>query len=68
VGSDEERVRAFRSILIAGGRVCTVRLSKGAPEAAACGMLGEGPAANPRGGAPILKPPPRLRAAVGLEA
>lgn len=49
----------------AGGRVCTVRASKGAPEAAACGMLGEGPAANPRGGAPLLKPPPRLRDAFG---
>ncbi|GBF88050.1 23S rRNA (adenine(2503)-C(2))-methyltransferase [Raphidocelis subcapitata] len=64
-GSGGERVSSFRSILIQGGRVCTVRASKGAPEAAACGMLGDGPAANPRGGAPLLKPPPRLRDAFG---
>lgn len=41
--------------------MCTVRASKGSEEMAACGQLGEGPAANPRGGAPMLKPPPRLR-------
>ena len=63
-GSGRGRIEAFKAILAAGGRVCTVRASKGAEEFAACGMLGGGAAANPRGGAPLLKPPARLRDAV----
>jgi 23S rRNA (adenine2503-C2)-methyltransferase len=38
--SDEEQVLAFRSVLIQGGRVCTIRSSRGSSEMAACGQLG----------------------------
>ena len=50
---------AFRSIIIAGGRVCTVRESRGDDEMAACGQLG-----NVCGSAklaPVLAPPAHLK-------
>jgi 23S rRNA (adenine2503-C2)-methyltransferase len=54
-------VQRFRAILQAGGKVTTLRISKGDDEMAACGQLG-GTAMNlaPRP-APLLKPPQRLR-------
>ena len=44
-----------------GGRVCTIRNSRGDDEMAACGQLGSGPelAFRPP---PILEPPPRFKA------
>ena len=38
--SPPERVRGFRSVLIDGGLVCTIRTSRGDDEMAACGQLG----------------------------
>jgi 23S rRNA (adenine2503-C2)-methyltransferase len=38
--SKDEDVDAFRSVLIQGGFVCTIRDSRGGDEAAACGQLG----------------------------
>eukprot|EP00195_Chlamydomonas_chlamydogama_P015783 CAMPEP_0202908476 /NCGR_PEP_ID=MMETSP1392-20130828/46166_1 /ASSEMBLY_ACC=CAM_ASM_000868 /TAXON_ID=225041 /ORGANISM="Chlamydomonas chlamydogama, Strain SAG 11-48b" /LENGTH=164 /DNA_ID=CAMNT_0049597841 /DNA_START=1 /DNA_END=491 /DNA_ORIENTATION=- len=38
--SHDEQILAFRSILIQGGRVCTIRDSRGDDEMAACGQLG----------------------------
>ena len=38
--SPPERVRGFRSVLIDGGLVCTIRSSRGDDEMAACGQLG----------------------------
>jgi 23S rRNA (adenine2503-C2)-methyltransferase len=38
--SDTDAVKEFRSILIQGGRVCTIRDSRGSSEMAACGQLG----------------------------
>lgn len=38
--SDSETVEQFRSIMIQGGRVCTIRNSRGSTEMAACGQLG----------------------------
>jgi 23S rRNA (adenine2503-C2)-methyltransferase len=38
--SDDDTVNEFRSILIQGGRVCTIRDSRGSSEMAACGQLG----------------------------
>ena len=58
--SHEEAVLAFRSRLIAGGRVCTVRESRGDDEMAACGQLGDVGAGSVKL-APVLEPPPRLR-------
>lgn len=58
-GSDEGRVLTFRGLLNAGGKVCTVRMSKGDDEMAACGQLGD-PGLTSRQ-APMLKPPKRLR-------
>jgi len=40
--STQEAVVAFRDILIKGGRVATVRCSRGEESMAACGQLGEG--------------------------
>jgi 23S rRNA (adenine2503-C2)-methyltransferase len=40
--STPEAVDAFRDILIKGGRVATVRCSRGEDSMAACGQLGEG--------------------------
>lgn len=38
--SDAADVELFRHILIQGGRVCTIRDSRGSSEMAACGQLG----------------------------
>ena len=40
VASTRDAVQEFRSILIQGGLVCTVRDSRGPDEMAACGQLG----------------------------
>ena len=53
--SETAVVLAFRSILIAGGRVCTVRESRGNDEMAACGQLGD--VRGSEKPAPMLKPP-----------
>jgi 23S rRNA (adenine2503-C2)-methyltransferase len=45
--STPEAVDAFRDILIKGGRVATVRCSRGEDSMAACGQLGEGKRAVP---------------------
>ena len=45
--STQEAVVAFRDILIKGGRVATVRCSRGEDSMAACGQLGEGKRAVP---------------------
>lgn len=55
-------VLAFRSVLIQGGRVCTIRDSRGDDEMAACGQLGN-PLLSAKS-APILEPPERFRAAL----
>ena len=56
------QVKVFRAVLIGGGKVCTIRLSKGDDEMAACGQLGDqGLSTRP---APMLKPPQRLQAAL----
>jgi hypothetical protein len=55
------QAKRFQKILQAGGKVCTLRISKGDDEMAACGQLGGasmGLASRP---APILQPPERLR-------
>ncbi|KAF8055722.1 rlmN [Scenedesmus sp. PABB004] len=58
-GSSDDTVRRFAAIVRAGGKVCTVRASKGDDEMAACGQLGNKEAAvRP---APLLMPPARLR-------
>jgi 23S rRNA (adenine2503-C2)-methyltransferase len=57
--SEVERVNAFRSILIQGGRVCTIRDSRGDDEMAACGQLGD--LAVSLRQAPILEPPERFK-------
>lgn len=63
--SDEADVLAFRGVFLEARRPCTVRLSKGDDEMAACGQLGDvGLAARP---APLLAPPERLQQALGLE-
>jgi 23S rRNA (adenine2503-C2)-methyltransferase len=38
--SDDATVKEFRSVVIQGGRVCTIRDSRGSSEMAACGQLG----------------------------
>lgn len=38
--SDDATVKEFRSIVIQGERVCTIRDSRGSAEMAACGQLG----------------------------
>jgi 23S rRNA (adenine2503-C2)-methyltransferase len=58
--SDDETVLAFRSILVRGGRVCTIRNSRGDDENAACGQLGD-VAQAPRP-VPLSPPPPRFAA------
>jgi 23S rRNA (adenine2503-C2)-methyltransferase len=60
--SPMEQVLAFRSVLIQGGRVCTIRDSRGDDEMAACGQLGN-PLASAKS-APILEPPERFRDAL----
>ncbi len=62
VPSSPEAVRRFRDVLIRGGRVCTVRSSRGDDEMAACGQLGDpGLSWKP---APVLQPPEPLRLAM----
>jgi 23S rRNA (adenine2503-C2)-methyltransferase len=57
--SENEQVLAFRSVLIQGGRVCTIRDSRGDDEMAACGQLGDvGLAFKP---SPLLDPPAAFR-------
>jgi hypothetical protein len=57
----DDRLLAFRSVVVRGGRVCTIRDSRGDDELAACGQLGDvskarrprpqqGPAAGGGGG------------------
>jgi hypothetical protein len=53
------QVKRFRQILMEGGKVCTLRMSKGDDEMAACGQLGN-PELAPRP-APLLRPPQQLR-------
>jgi hypothetical protein len=44
-----EQLLAFRSVVIKGGRVCTIRDSRGDDQLAACGQLGDlGNAARPK--------------------
>jgi 23S rRNA (adenine2503-C2)-methyltransferase len=59
-----EQVLAFRSVVIRGGRVCTIRDSRGDDELAACGQLGD--VARAARGAPKgpLPPPERFLAAL----
>merc|ERR1712091_539487 len=45
----QEDMEAFRDRVRAGGRVCTVRESRGDDEMAACGQLGEGGHRRPGG-------------------
>lgn len=61
--STTEQVMSFRSILIQGGRVCTVRDSRGDDEMAACGQLGDpGKRGDSKPLPPILSPPPEFLA------
>eukprot|EP00878_Enallax_costatus_P030205 GHUV01032869.1.p1 GENE.GHUV01032869.1~~GHUV01032869.1.p1 ORF type:complete len:103 (+),score=41.22 GHUV01032869.1:587-895(+) len=57
--SDEQQVKRFRQILMQGGKVCTLRMSKGDDEMAACGQLGN-PDAVTRP-APMIRPPSKLQ-------
>ncbi|KAI8463563.1 MAG: hypothetical protein J3K34DRAFT_372547 [Monoraphidium minutum] len=60
--SPTEQVLAFRSVVIRGGRVCTIRDSRGDDELAACGQLGDvSKAARP---ARPLPPPERFLGAL----
>lgn len=60
--SEEADVLAFRGVFMAAGRACTVRMSKGDDEMAACGQLGNvNLAVKP---APLLRPPQSLAAAM----
>eukprot|EP00955_Chlamydomonas_euryale_P030863 324686-Chlamydomonas_euryale.AAC.1 len=52
--------QAFRAALIAGGRVCTVRDSRGDDEMAACGQLGDAADGLAFRRSPQLQPPARL--------
>ncbi len=57
--STDEAVQTFRSILVRGGRVCTIRHSRGDDEMAACGQLGDpGLSWKP---APLIEPPARFK-------
>ena len=58
-------VLAFRSRLIAGGRVCTVRESRGDDEMAACGQLGDIGVGSTKL-APVLQPPAHLLEAMSV--
>ena len=57
------QVRAFRGVLLAAGRVCTLRVSKGDDENAACGMLGDTGLSQQAGKrpVPVAAPPPALK-------
>lgn len=59
-------MHAFRGVFLAAGRPCTLRVSKGDDEMAACGQLGNvNLAARP---APLLKPPQALAGALQAQA
>ena len=58
-------VLAFRSRLIVGGRVCTVRESRGDDEMAACGQLGDLAVGSTKL-APVHQPPPHLLEAMSV--
>lgn len=60
--STPERVQAFRSLLIQGGHVATVRDSRGDDQMAACGQLGSPESSSRR--PPLLAPPERLQEAL----
>lgn len=63
--SSPERVLAFRSVLIQGGLVATVRDSRGDDQMAACGQLGGvGDAPGTRSPPPVLQPPERMLGAL----
>jgi len=66
--SSTEQVTEFRSTLIQGGWVCTVRDSRGDDEMAACGQLGDPGQRQSRLPPPILTPPPGFREQLGLPA
>ncbi len=53
------QVRAFRGVMLEAGRVCTVRVSKGDDEMAACGQLGDVSLAKRP--VPVSPPPPAIR-------
>ncbi|GFH11905.1 elp3 domain-containing protein, partial [Haematococcus lacustris] len=57
--STDQAVRAFRGVLMAAGRVCTLRVSKGDDEMAACGQLGDPGQGRKR--VPIAEPPAAFR-------
>ena len=57
-GSKEEDIRAFKSIMSKGGKVCTIRISKGGDQMAACGQLTRGKAERPP---PIIPVPDIFR-------
>lgn len=59
--SSRERMLAFRSTLIRGGRICTIRDSRGDDEMAACGQLGSGVVAGRVAAPPLLEPPEHMR-------
>jgi 23S rRNA (adenine2503-C2)-methyltransferase len=60
--SQIDQVLAFRSVLVGGGRVCTIRDSRGDDEMAACGQLGD-PELSSRAGV-MLTPPEKFREAM----
>lgn len=65
--STPEATAAFRSIVIQGGLVCTVRDSRGDDSAAACGQLGSVDVQKGMSLPRMLTPPSRFRAVLGLQ-
>lgn len=61
--SSLDTMLAFRSILVAAGRVCTIRASRGDDQMAACGQLGD-PVGPDVKGAPLLPVPERFQSAL----
>jgi len=55
------QARRFREIVQGGGKVCTLRISKGDDEMAACGQLGGASMNLATRPAPLLQPPEKLR-------
>ena len=55
---------AFRSVLIAAGRICTIRESRGDDEMAACGQLGELGEGHQTARAPVMRAPMQFEAAL----
>ena len=55
-------MESFRSVMVQGGVVCSIRESRGDDSMAACGQLGDkDQAIRP---APMLRPPERFRGMV----